>query len=369
MRKIVKYIGLDVHKKSIAIAIAEDGRQREIRFYGVINNDMDQLHKFLRKQISQGAEPRCVYEAGPCGYNIYRSLSEKGIDCVVVAPSLIPKKSGDKIKTDRRDSETLAKLHRAGELTAIYVPSLEDEALRDLVRAREDSVNALKRVKQQLGAFLLRHHIYYPGKSKWCKSYFKWLADIAMPHPAQQITLQEYIDTVHDSKKRVERISEQIRQLSKQTRLYNLSKSLQSLRGVSEIVSAVVVSEIGDLTRFNSPAKLMAYLGLVPSQHNSGDKKRTGNITKTGNGHVRRALIEAAQAYRLPARKSRSIVKRNEGLPQEICKIAWQAQVRLCSRYRRLVHRGKNSNLVKTAIARELAGFMWAIAHVVPKVA
>ena len=369
MRKIIKYIGLDVHKNSISIAIAEDGRKREVRFYGAINNDMDQLHKFLRKQISQGVEPRCVYEAGPCGYKIYRSLSDKGIECAVVAPSLIPKKSGDKIKTDRRDAESLAKLHRAGELTAIYVPSIEDEALRDLVRAREDSVNALKKAKQQLGAFLLRHHIIYSGKSKWSKAYFNWLADISMPHPAQQITIQEYIDTVHDCKRRVERLADQIRRLSEKTQLNNLNKALQSLRGVSEIVSAVVVSELGDISRFDSPTQLMSYLGLVPSQHNSGDKKRSGNITKTGNGHVRRALIEAAQAYRLPARKSRAIIKRNEGLPQEICKIAWEAQIRLCSTYKRLVLRGKNTNLVKTAIARELAGFIWAIAHAVPKAA
>lgn len=367
MKKTVKYIGLDVHKNSIAIAVAEEGQKKGVNFYGVINNDMDQLHKFLRKQISQGAEPNCVYEAGPCGYDIYRSLTDKGIDCVVIAPSLIPKKSGDRIKTDRRDAETLAKLHRAEELTAVYVPAIEDEALRDLVRAREDCVNTLKRAKQQLGSFLLRHHVCYSGKSKWSKAYFNWLADISMPHPAQQITLQEYIDMVLDGKKRVERISEQIKHLSGKSRLNTLNMSLQSLRGVSQIVSAVVVSEIGDLTRFDSPSKLMAYLGLVPSQHNSGDKKRPGKITKTGNGHVRRALIEAAQAYRLPARKSRAIAKRNEGLPQEICKIAWQAQVRLCGRYKRLVFRGKNSNLVKTAIARELAGFMWAIAHAVPK--
>ena len=163
MKKIVKYIGLDVHKNSISIAIAEEGPKKDVNFYGVINNDMDQLHKFLRKQISQGAEPRCVYEAGPCGYNIYRNLKDKGIDCVVIAPSLIPKKSGNKIKTDRRDAESLAKLHRAEELTAVYVPSIEDEALRDLVRAREDCVNALKRAKQQLSAFLLRHHICFSG--------------------------------------------------------------------------------------------------------------------------------------------------------------------------------------------------------------
>ena len=367
MKKNIKYFGLDVHKNSISIAIAEDGQKRRVNFYGVINNDMDQLHKFLRKQISQGVEPRCVYEAGPCGYNIYRSLKDKGIDCVVIAPSLIPKKSGNRIKTDRRDAETLAKLHRAEELTAVYVPSTEDEALRDLVRAREDSVNMLRKAKQQLGAFLLRHHICFSGKSKWSKVYFNWLADISMPHPAQQITLQEYIDMVQDGKKRVERISDQIRQLSGQTQLNTLNMSLQSLRGVSQIVSAVVVSELGDLTRFESPSKLMAYLGPVPSQHNSGEKRRPGKITKTGNGHVRRALVEAAQAYRLPARKSRAIAKRNEGLPQEICRIAWQAQVRLCGRYKRLVFRGKNSNLVKTAIARELAGFMWAIAHAIPK--
>ena len=367
MKKIVKHIGLDVHKNSISIAIAEKGQKRDVNFYGVINNDMDQLHKFLRKQISQGVEPKCVYEAGPCGYNIYRSLRDKNIDCVVIALSLIPKKSGDRIKTDRRDAETLARLHRAEELTAVYVPAIEDEALRDLVRGREDSVNTLKRAKQQLGAFLLRHHICYSGKSKWSKTHFNWLADISMPHPAQQITLQEYIDMVQDGKKRVERISLQIIQLSGQSRLNTLNISLQSLRGVSQIVSAVVVSEIGDLTCFDSPSKFMAYLGLVPTQHNSGDKKRPGKITKTGNGHVRRALIEAAQAYRLPARKSRAIAKRNEGLPQEICKIAWQAQVRLCGRYKRLVLRNKNSNLVKTVIARELAGFMWAIAQAVPK--
>jgi transposase len=293
MNKIVKYIGLDVHKNSIAIAIAEDGRQRSVNFYGIINNDMNQLHKFLRKQISQGAELMCVYEAGPCRYNIYRSLTKKSIDCVVVAPSLIPRKSGDKIKTDRRDSETLAKLHRAGELTAVYVPTLEDEALRDLVRCREDSVNAHKRAKQQLGAFLLRHHILYSGKSKWCKSYFNWLAGVTMSHPAQQVALQEYIESIYDCKQRIERIEEQMRQLSKQTKLHGLNKSLQSLRGVSEIVASVVVTELGDLTRFDSPVKLMAYLGLVPFQHNSGDKKRTGSITKTGNGHVRRVLVES----------------------------------------------------------------------------
>jgi len=367
MEKIVKYIGLDVHKNSIVISIAEDGRDKDVNFYGAINNDMNQLHKFLRKQVSQGAELRCVYEAGPCGYNIYRSLIDKGIDCVVVAPSLIPKKSGDKIKTDRRDSQNLARLHRSGDLTAVYVPKLEDEALRDLVRARDDCVNALKRAKQQLGAFLLRHNICYSGKSKWSKAYFNWLADISMPHPAQQITLQEYIDIIQDGKNRIERISQQMRQLSDQSQLSHLNKSLQSLRGVSDIVSTVVVSELGDLTRFDSPVKLMAYLGLVPSAYDSGDKKKKGKITKTGNGHVRRALIEASQAYRLPARKSRAIAKRNEGLPKEVCKIAWQAQVRLCERYKRLVFKGKNANLVKTAIARELAGFMWAIAHAVPK--
>lgn len=369
MRKRIKYVGLDVHKNSIAVSIADEERNGEVRFYGTIQNDMKSLDKMIRKITSQNAESRCVYEAGPCGYYIYRHLSKNGIDCSVVAPALIPRKSGDRVKTDRRDSETLARLHRAGELTSVYVPNADDEALRDLVRAREDVQKAQRKAKQQLGAFLLRHNRVYSGKGKWTQAHFNWMADITMPHPAQQITLQEYIDTVNSCGERVKRLTDQIRQLSEQSRQKEVIKALQSLRGVSLIVAATIVAELGCLRRFARPDQLMAYIGLVPSEHSSGEKVKKGPITKTGNSHVRRALIEAAQAYRLPARKSRAILKRQQDVPEEIVQIAWNAQCRLCSQYRSMIAGGKKSNVAKTAIARELTGFVWAIAQEVEQAA
>jgi len=312
---------------------------------------------------------KCLLDVRGCGYHLYRHLRHNGNNCIVVAPSKIPRKSGERQKNDKRDCVSLARLHRAGELTAVYVPLEEDEALRDLVRARSDAQNAHKNAKLQLGAFLLRYHIVFSGKSKWTPAYFNWLADISMPHPAQQITLQEYIDTVKTCSNRVDRLTEQIRELSGLSRLSELIKSLQSMRGVSLIVAATLASELGDLSRFERPSQLMAYLGLIPSEHSSGDKQRKGSITKTGNSHVRKALVEAAQAYRLPARKSRAIQKRQEGVSEKICDISWKAQYRLCGRYKKLTGRGKNTNLVKTAVARELAGFAWAIAQELPKVA
>lgn len=364
--KSIKYIGLDVHKKFITIAIADEGRGGEVRHYGNINYNMKELDKFIRKQISQGAELKVVYEAGPCGYPLYRYLTGNGIDCTVVAPSQIPKKSGDRIKNDRRDAMTLARLHRAGELTAVYVPDEADEALRDLTRAREDAVKAIRTAKQQLQAFLLRHNYIYAGRTKWTPAHFNWLADISMGHPGQQLALQEYINTVERTKELVTRLTGQVEQLSGQCRLAPLVKALQSMRGISTIISAIVAAELGDLKRFKHPEQLMAYLGLIPSEYSSGGKEKRGGITKTGNGHVRRALIEAAQAYRLPARKSRAIRKRQEGLPEEIKIIAWNAQVRLCGRYHALVARGKKSNVAKTAVAREMAGFVWAISQELP---
>jgi transposase len=369
MRKRIKYIGLDVHKDSIAISIADEGRNGEVRYYGEIMNDMNLLDKLLRKIISQYSKPCCVYEAGPCGYYIYRHLSEKGIDCCVVAPALIPKKSGDRIKTDRRDSMTLARLHRSGELTGVYVPNTEDEALRDLVRGRDDAKKAQRKAKQQLGAFFLRHNFVYSGKSKWSKAHFNWMADITMFHPAQQIVLQEYIDMIQTCGDRVDRMTDQISQLSKLSRQKDTINAYQSLRGVSLIVATTISSELGDLRRFERPEQLMAYIGLVPSEHSSGEKKKRGSITKAGNSHVRRALVEAAQTYRFPARKSRQILKRQEGIDDKIIQIAWKAQCRLCGRYRMLVAGGKKSNVAKTAVARELAGFIWAIAQEVPMAA
>ena len=358
----VKFIGMDVHKNSITIAIANQGRRGPARTYGAIDNDLGALDKFCRKMVSTASQLQFVYEAGPCGYGIYRHLSEKGFDCMVAAPALIPKKSGERIKNDHRDAKMLARLHRAGELTAVYVPDCQDEAMRDLSRAREDAVSATRKAKQRLKAFLLRHHIVYSGRSKWSIAYFNWLSAIAMAHPAQQVALQEYIDAVHENMNRVNRLTEQIRQLVSSWRLAPVATALQSARGVSLIVAVTVLAEIGDLTRFESPDQLMAYLGLVPSEHSSGDKIKRGGITKTGNSHARKVLIEAAWAYRMKPRVSRVLLKRQQGLSDQIRQISWKAQLRLCTRFRRMAARGKPKPIVVTAIARELIAFLWAIA-------
>jgi len=367
--KSIKYIGLDVHKKTIAIAIAGGDRDDEVRFYGTIDNKVGPLKKVMRKLIADGSKLSFAYEAGPCGYKLYRDLTANGYDCIVVAPSLIPKKSGDRIKNDRRDAISLARLHRAGELTAVYVPNSEDEAMRDLVRARADFISAQKKAKQQLNAFLLRHGNIYTGKQNWSQAHFNWIADIKMEHHSQQITLQEYVHYVQICVKRIERITGQIIELAKQWRMAPVVSALQALRGVSIIVAATTIAELGDLNRFDHPSKLMAFIGLVPSEHSTGESIRRGPITKTGNGHVRRILVEAAHAYRFPARLTRPLLKRQEGLSETVRAIAWKAQVRLCRRYRYLIDQGKPKNITVTAIARELIAFMWAIMKEVPQVA
>jgi len=357
------FIGMDVHKNSIDIAVAEKGRTGQVRHFGKIEGSLAALDKAVRKLVSKGQRPQFVYEAGPCGYPIYRHLIAQGFDCTVVAPSRIPRQSGNRIKNDRRDCLMLARLHRAGELTAIYVPQLDDEAMRDLTRAREDAKEDEKNAKKRLLAFLLRSGHHYGGRAPWSQAHMRWLADLKMPHRCQQIVLQEYIEALNHCSQRLQRLTDQIRQLVPQWRLFPLVQALQSLRGVSLIVAATTVAEIGDFKRFQHPEEFMSYIGLVPSEHTSGEKSRRGSITKTGNTHVRRMLVEAAWAYRFRARVSRALLQRQEGLPQHICNIAWKAQVRLCARYRRLWSKGKNKSVVNTAIARELCGFIWAIAN------
>lgn len=363
MKQYSTFVGMDVHKNSIEIAIAQQGRNGEVRSYGKIDGTLQALDKVIRKLISKGGPLHFVYEAGPCGYAIYRHLTAKGYDCAVVAPSRVPKKSGDRIKNDRRDACMLARLDRAGELTPVYVPLAEDEAIRDLTRAREDAKTDEKKARQRLLSFLLRSGYRYTGRSAWSQSHLRWLSDIKMAHPSQQIVLQEYIDAITESSLRVKRLTEQIRQGLSQWRMFPVVQALQALRGVSLIVSATIIAEIGDLKRFKNPDELMSYLGLVPSEHSSGEKTRRGPITKSGNGHARRVLVEAAWAYRLPARVSRVLLKRQEGLPKKVCEISWKAQVRLCSRYRRLWGKGKPKQVIVTAVARELCAFMWAIAN------
>ena len=357
----VLYVGMDVHKDSIDIALADADPTVEARVFGRIGGDMASLDKAIRKLKSTGCEPCFAYEAGPGGYHVYRHLQSHGLACIVVAPSLIPKRAGDKIKTDRRDSLMLARLFRAGELTSVHVPDEEDEAMRDLIRARNDAKSAETKARQRLLAFLLRYGIRYPGKTHWRPAHLRWLAELTMPLPVQQIVLQEYVDAVKEATNRVARLLNQICEVLPQWKRAPVVKAYQALRGVALLTAVSVAAEIGDMNRFESPKHLMAYLGLVPSEHSSGGTIRRGGITKTGNNLVRRLLVESAWSYRLVARKTSHLLKRQQDLTPEICDIAWKAQLRLCGRYRKLFSKGKAKQVIVTTIARELSGFMWAI--------
>jgi transposase len=286
---------------SMDVAIAEAGPGAEVRFYGQIGGDLDSLDRVIRKLQASAEQLRFAYEAGPCGYQVYRHLTAQGYSCLVAAPALIPRRPGDRLKNDRRDALALARLLRAGELTPVKVPDADDEAMRDLTRAREDAISVERRAKQRTAALLLRHGRRYPGKTTWGRGHWRWLGQQVMDHPAQQIVLQEYLDAVREASARVLRITGQIRDLVTQWRQAPFVAAYQALRGVSLIVAATVVAEVGDLDRFNNPKELMAYLGLVPSEHSSGASVRRGRITKTGNSHARRVLVEAAWAYRLRA--------------------------------------------------------------------
>jgi transposase len=290
-------------------------------------------------------------------------LSGLGQDCAVVAPSLIPKKAGDRVKTNRRDAAMLARLHRAGELTAVWVPDAAHEAMRDLVRARATAARVLGKARQHLAGFLLRHGQIYAGRRTWTVAYRRWLTTVRFAHPAQQIVLQDYIHAVEDAEKRIAMLIEQIEQLLGHWSMAPVVSAIQAMRGVALINAITIVAEIGDFARFTNPRQLMAYVGLVPSEHSTGASVRRGGITKAGNNQARRALIEGAWTYRMQARISRKLHDRIDGLPKSIRDIAWKAQVRLCARYRRLVASGKKTVVATTAIAREMLGFIWAIAR------
>ena len=355
------YVGLDVHKDTIAIAQAAPGRD-PARLMGEIAHDVNRLIRKLQP-LGDPAGVHIVYEAGPTGYGLQRKLRELGYACEIIAPSLIPKRAGDRVKTDRRDCLRLAELSRAGELKAIWIPDPADEAIRELSRAREDAVTARTRARHQLRGFLLRHDIRYPGKTAWTKTFGRWLATLSFDAPGSQIAFTEYCLAVQSCDARVERLSLSLLQAIQGWRFEEVVRALCALRGIDAVSGIGLVAEIGDIARFDHPRKLMGYLGLVPSERSSGERVNRGPITKSGNAHARRLLTEAAWCYRFKPRVGYQAQRRQEDLPESARAIAWKAQLRLTERYAKLHARGVTLNKVCVAVARELAGFVWAVAR------
>ena len=332
------FVGMDVHKESIELATADEG---EARHYARIGGEAVSVDRAVRKLRSVHRELVFVYEAGPCGFWIYRRLRAQGLACMVVSPSMTPR--------------------RAGELDPIYVPDAKDEAMRDLVRTREDAVCMQRQSRQRLQALLLRNEIRYVGKTAWSAAHRRWIAHLKLPDAAQQIAFEEYVTAVEEAGARLERLAQAIGAQLEHWRWRPRVCALQALRGISAIHAVRIVAELGDFTRFVSPRKLMGYLGMIPSEDSSGSRRRQGSITKAGNSSARRALVEAAWAYAHPARVSWVIARRQTGLTKSTIDLAWKAQLRLCARFRRLAARGLNRNKIVVAIARELSGFVWAI--------
>jgi transposase len=355
------FVGLDVHKETISISVCEVGRQAS-RFVGTIRHDVPTLLKTLHK-LGAPAGQLVAYEAGPTGYGLCRRLVQGGYACQVIAPTLIPQRTGDRIKTDRRDSARLAELLRAGELTPIWVPDVEHEGLRDLWRAREDAREARMKARQHLKAFLLRHSRIYTGKTSWNKTHANWLAQQSFEQVAQQMAFTEYVLATQAADERLARLDAALIQATQDWRFEPVVAALRSLRGIDTVSAIGLVAEIGDIRRFAHPRNLMSYLGLVPSEHSSGNSVRRGAITKTGNAQARRLLTEASWHYRYPARMSTTLRERHQGLPEPIRNHAWKAQVRLCGRFAHLQRRGVHVNKACIATARELTGFIWAIAR------
>lgn len=363
MKDNTKFVGLDVSKDKIAVAIAEEGREKP-RYYGMISNNPESIRRLVKK-LGDTANLQVCYEAGVTGYGLYRLFLRLGIECAVIAPGLIPQRPGDRVKTDKRDAVRLAQLFRAGELTSIYVPTEEDEALRDLVRAREDMKEDELRAKHRITKLLIRYGINPPeevGKN-WSYKYREWIHKLTFKHSALSVAFQEYLQTLNEIEERLKRLDKELENQGTEGVHAPMIQAFQCLRGVALITATSLVAEIGSFRRFKSPKQLMAYAGLVPSESSSGDIRRQGKITKTGNHHVRRLLIESSWSYRYQPAVKGKLKKRQEGQPGCVQTISWKAQQRLHKKYFRLLARGKSSSSAVTAVARELSGFVWAIAQ------
>jgi transposase len=355
------FVAFDTSKLRNAVAIAEAGRSGEVRFLGEIDNTPAATVKLVKKLASKYDRLSFCYEAGPTGYGLYRQITSLGHDCIVAAPSLIPKKAGDRVKTNRRDALGMATQFRAGELTAVWVPDARHEAMRDLSRTRGAAVEDLRRKRQHISSFLLRLGLHYTGKKTWTKTHMKWLASLKLEHAEQRIGFEEMLLAVRQAEERIARLEEAIRAAVPDWSLAMVVDALMAVRGIDIISATAFLAEIGDLSRFRSPRELMAFLGLVPSEHSTGDKVKRGGITKTGNRRARCILTECSWAYRHPPRVGKDKQARVEAAPRAVREIAWKAQHRLYNRYRALTRKGKLKTVVITAIARELAGFIWAI--------
>jgi len=360
----IRFVGLDVHANTIAVAVAEpDG---EVRSIGTIPNRLESVRKMVHK-LGSPKQLRACYEAGPTGYVLYWQLTALGVACQVVAPSLTPVKAGDRVKTDRRDAEKLARCYRAGDLTAVWVPTPAHEALRDLVRTREDAREDQQRARQRLGKFLLRHGWKSPDdiKHNWTQKHMTWIkSQVRFEQPALEAAFLDYVHEVEHTADRLERLEKAIDDAiaAAPAEIQDVVQALQALRGVGRIVAVSIVAEVGSLSRFSNPRQLMSYSGMVASEHSSGSRIQRGGITKTGNAHLRRVMVEAAWAYQHKPWIGGWLAKRQQGLDEETKNIAWKAQWRLCTRYKKLLAKGKNKPQIVTALGRELLGFVWAIA-------
>jgi transposase len=363
MTSIPLHLGLDVHKDSITLAVAEAGSKGEIRVFGTITNDLHALEKALARirQAHPGASLEVAYEAGPCGFGIARRLQQLKVPCLVAAPSLIPKQPGAPFKTDQRDARSLARLLRAGELTAVYVPEPTDEAIRDLCRARTDAVDDLRRCRQRLKGFLLRHGYRYQGKANWSAPHMRYLRELVLPHPAMKAILEEYLQGIDAAHQRVQRVEASMVSLLDPWRLKAAVHALMAFRGFQQVAAITLVSELGDIHRFAHPRQLMTYLGLVSVEDSSGPRQRLGRISRCGNGHARWLLTECAEHYVLPPKVSKELSRRQQDQPDPVRALSWKAQNRLHLRFTRLLARRLPRNKAKVAVARELCGFIWAL--------